>query len=241
MVTRITPFEAFFGAQPDLSCLKLFGSRVCVKRTGSRRSKLDRHDFKGIFLGYTATDQNIIYLDLDSGLVTTSHHAQFDEAWYLQSTRPPAAQLLYDLGILPEDDDPSDVKSSSHDAIGMTVTPSGTIAPVTVPWPPLAPPSNFVKKWYAPTSSRHVHLPLRTLSDASPRPTRARAARTKPTTGRNLAAELVEQFHIGVQDMMMIYMSPDAYHDAFEQTVDLRKFDLSKHATGGLTLYDRDG
>ena len=50
-VTRVTPFESFFGAQPDISCRKLFGSQVCVKRTGSRRCKLDRHDFKGIFLG----------------------------------------------------------------------------------------------------------------------------------------------------------------------------------------------
>jgi hypothetical protein len=29
-VTRKTPFETYFGAKPDLSCLKLFGSRVCV-------------------------------------------------------------------------------------------------------------------------------------------------------------------------------------------------------------------
>jgi hypothetical protein len=28
--------------------------------------ELDRHDFKGIFLGYTATDNNIVYLDLNS-------------------------------------------------------------------------------------------------------------------------------------------------------------------------------
>lgn len=98
-VTRTTPFEAYFHVQPDLSCLKLFGSRVCVKRSGTQRSKLDHHDFKGIFLGYTATNHNIIYLDLDSGVVKTSHHAQFDEAWYLQHTRPPAAQLLYDLGV----------------------------------------------------------------------------------------------------------------------------------------------
>ena len=39
----------------------------------------------------------------------------------------------------------------------------------------------------------------------------------------------------------MVYMSPDPYHDAFEQTLDLRKFDLTKHATGGLSLYVRDG
>jgi hypothetical protein len=40
-VTRKIPFEAYFGVKPDLSCLKLFGSRVCVKRSGSRCSKLD--------------------------------------------------------------------------------------------------------------------------------------------------------------------------------------------------------
>ena len=45
-----TPFEAYFGAKPDLLCLKLFGSRVCVKLSGSCHSELDCHDFKGIFL-----------------------------------------------------------------------------------------------------------------------------------------------------------------------------------------------
>ena len=39
----------------------------------------------------------------------------------------------------------------------------------------------------------------------------------------------------------MVYMLPDPFHDAFEQTVDLWKFDLTKHATGGLSLYVRDG
>ncbi len=48
--------------------LKLFGSRVCIKRSGIRCGKLNKHDFKGIFLGFTAMDQNIVYLELDSGL-----------------------------------------------------------------------------------------------------------------------------------------------------------------------------
>ena len=39
----------------------------------------------------------------------------------------------------------------------------------------------------------------------------------------------------------MVYKLPDPNHDAFEQTVDLWKFDLAKHATGGLSLYVRDG
>ncbi len=56
-----------------------------------------------------------------------------------------------------------------------------------------------------------------------------------------MAAKLVEEFKIGVQAMVMVYMSPDPYHESFEQTVILRKFDLSKHPTGGLRLYVRDG
>ena len=36
-------------------------------------------------------------------------------------------------------------------------------------------------------------------------------------------------------------MSPDPFHEAFEQTIDLRKFDLTTHATGGLSLYAKDG
>ena len=46
-----------------------FGSRACVKRSGDWHAKLDRHDFTGIFLGYTATDQNVVYLDLLSKVI----------------------------------------------------------------------------------------------------------------------------------------------------------------------------
>ncbi len=83
---RKTPFEGYFGLKPDLSHLKVFGPRVCVKQAGERSGKLDHNDFMGIFLGYTATDQNVQYINLISGIVNTSHHADFDEAWYLQST-----------------------------------------------------------------------------------------------------------------------------------------------------------
>jgi hypothetical protein len=78
--TRKTPFEGLYGIKLDISHLKQFCSRVCVKQSGKRQSKLDRHNFKGLFLGYTATDQNIVCLDLDTGIVKRSHHAQFDEA-----------------------------------------------------------------------------------------------------------------------------------------------------------------
>ena len=58
----------------------------------------------GILLGYSATDQNVGYIDVNSGIDKTCHHAVFDEAWYLQQSRPPVAQLLYDLGLILEED-----------------------------------------------------------------------------------------------------------------------------------------
>jgi hypothetical protein len=41
--------------------------------------------------------------------------------------------------------------------------------------------------------------------------------------------------------MAMVYMSPDLYHEAFEQTLDLRKFNFYHHPTAGLGLFERDG
>ena len=75
---------------------------MCVKQTGKRRSKLDKHDFTGIFIGYTATDQNIRYVDEKT--VNSCHHAVFDKAWYLHPNRPPTAQLLYNMGLCSESD-----------------------------------------------------------------------------------------------------------------------------------------
>jgi hypothetical protein len=59
--TKITPFEVWFGKCPDLHHLQVFGSRVCDKKSGEHqaKAKLDYHYFGGIFIGYTATDQNI--------------------------------------------------------------------------------------------------------------------------------------------------------------------------------------
>jgi hypothetical protein len=108
-VTKKTPFKGMYTAKPDISQLKIFGSRMCIKISGIRRGKLDKHNFKRIFLGYTATDHNIVYLNLNSGIVKCSHHAQFNKAWYLQESCPPAAQLLYKKGLVPNmptDNDP---------------------------------------------------------------------------------------------------------------------------------------
>jgi hypothetical protein len=135
--TKTTPFEGYYGIKPDLAFLKLFGSRVCIKRTGDWRSKLDRHDFRGIFLAYASTDQNIRYIDIDTGLVKGSHHAKFDEAWYLQPSCPPAAQLMYDLGLEADDDH----QYSDNDTEGNNITL------LSAPRPPLPSPTLKATRW----------------------------------------------------------------------------------------------
>jgi hypothetical protein len=39
--TGITPFKGWYSRKPNVAYLKTFGSRVCVKCTGTRRCKLD--------------------------------------------------------------------------------------------------------------------------------------------------------------------------------------------------------
>jgi len=232
--TRITPLEGYFGVKPDLSHLKVFGSRVCVKRSGDRGGKLDRNDFSGIFLGFTATDHNIRYLDLTTGIVKQSHHAQFDEAWYMQPERPPAAQLLYDLGlevdILEPDSDGPDLPA---------------------PWPPLTLHDKKLNYFVSPLSSLITPLPLRETCAYS-RPFTAAAALTKANDGSDLSpcsvhrvsrsnpSDIVTEFLIGKQDMATVYMSPDPYYEAFEEVLNLRKFDPRQHRAAGLSLISSD-
>ena len=58
--TKTKPYQAWHRKPADLSHLKVFGSRVCVKQPGHHCCKLDRSDYTGIFLGYTTTNKNII-------------------------------------------------------------------------------------------------------------------------------------------------------------------------------------
>ena len=41
-------------------------------------------------------------------------------------------------------------------------------------------------------------------------------------------------------DLTTVYMSPDPYFEAFEEIIDLRKYDLAKHRTAGLCLIHYD-
>jgi hypothetical protein len=214
----MTPYEAWWDEQPDLSLLKVFGSRVCVKVTGQRRAKLDRHDFNGIFIGYTATDDNIKYIDIDTGVTKSSHHAVFDEAWYLQPSRPPMAQLLYDMGM-------------EVDTEEITPATIPIITPVAK-YPPMPTTDSSINRYKKP-----INTPLPICLTEAPTRTEvnARAAKMEcPTKGYGI----IEEMKLDKEEVFaQIYLSPSPYHEAFEEEIDIRKWSSTNdHQTAGFSI-----
>jgi hypothetical protein len=52
-----TPYELWFGSQPDISHLRIFGSLAYAWTPPAMRKKLDNCARKSIFIGYTTISQ----------------------------------------------------------------------------------------------------------------------------------------------------------------------------------------
>ena len=181
---------------------------MCVKRTGHHRAKLDRHDFRGIFLGYSATDHNICNIDLDSAIVKLSHHVVFDEAWYTcVSNQPPAAQFLYELGLVNDTDSVSTLLH--HDS-----ALKDPFDKFTIPIP--------------------ATLPLRRLS------TRHSVGATAAKLATPTPHSILDEFEIDKDVMANVYLSPDPYNYSFPETLNLRRFDSTKHPTASMNFITTD-
>ena len=101
-----TPYEMLTGSKPDLSQLRIFGTPITTRKPGKRPVKLDPHCYNGIFLRYSKTMKNIIYLDKKTRRIKTSSYAHFDEAQYSQEKRSPGATRLFNIGFGNEDVNP---------------------------------------------------------------------------------------------------------------------------------------
>ena len=102
---RRSPYEAYTGIKPNLSLLRVWGCRVIVKNPQMKKAKLDDNTSKGIFLRYTATDKNIVYLDLKTNQEKIASHVIFDEAHFSTGSKAPGAQALKTSGIDTRDED----------------------------------------------------------------------------------------------------------------------------------------
>jgi len=92
------------------------------------------------------------------------------------------------------------------------------------------------------TTVHHYPLPHRLMT--TPRLVTARAAKlstTDPYKGTvletfNKDGSTVEDYNITIKDVAQIYISPHSLNAAFEDHVDHRRYDDSKHAALGLCL-----
>ena len=96
---KMTPYERLTGTPPDLSKLRIFGSRVVCRKPGKRTPKLTKHSYSGIFLRYAKTLKNIVYLDTNTNQIKTSTFARFDEAHFSYENKPPGAKILIEMGM----------------------------------------------------------------------------------------------------------------------------------------------
>jgi hypothetical protein len=120
-------------------------------------------------------------------------------------------------------------------------TPLVTVTPISVPWPPLHPrPFINANSCKTPPLSLHAPLPLRITDTPHSVGTRAAWVRFPKDhrSKKEIAADVVSQYLIGASDMAMIYVSQDPYGTAFEEELDLRKFDLHRHTTAGLCFFE---
>ena len=165
------------------------------------------------------------------------HHAVFNEAWYLQQSPPPVAQLLYNLGL--------EADTESMTMTGpLHPTPIGTIESVLVKWPPMPPIRADPKPIFPPPISILSPLPLRVTNTPQPHVIATRAARVKSKddnkTKKQIAADVVAEYLIESNNTTMIYVSPDPFGSAFEEDIDLRKFDFITHRTAGLCFLEKN-
>jgi hypothetical protein len=113
------------------------------------------------------------------------------------------------------------------------------MTPISIPWPALI---LNAKPWKPPPLSLYKPLPLQIT--AAPHTGSARAARLRfqedHHSKKAIAADVIADYLIGASNTAMIYVSLDPYGTAFEEELDLRKFDLNQHTTAGLCFYQKN-
>ena len=175
---------------------------------------------------------------MQSGLVKSCHHAVFDECWFHQAWRLPAAQLLYDLGTAVSNAHPdiphptaTSMPSSASDNDGIIVSiPSKTATPTPLNVLPL--PHQIPIDDDSSTSSSTTSL----IADVGP--TRALTVNV-PT--QNTDASVVDHYGITGRDLEQVYFSQHHYGHAFEECFAYSGSPTTIHPTAGMELRELNG
>jgi len=77
--THKTPYELWNGSKPDLSHLRVFGSKAYVHIPKEKRIKWDTHAEEGVLVSYSETSKGYRILQQGTNSVTISRSVVFDE------------------------------------------------------------------------------------------------------------------------------------------------------------------
>ena len=73
-----TPYELWYGYKPNVSYLKVFGSKCYILKE-SRKGKFDVKGDEGIFLGYSCKSKAYRCLNLSTHKIIERAHVKVDE------------------------------------------------------------------------------------------------------------------------------------------------------------------
>jgi hypothetical protein len=75
-----TPYEVFLGERPDVSNLRIFGSKVITLNDDPSKGKLDNRGIEGIFVGYRDQKSYLIYLPFKKRVIASKNVKFFEKA-----------------------------------------------------------------------------------------------------------------------------------------------------------------
>ena len=108
----MTPYQRWTGRIPNLDNLITFGTKIISKKAKPRTTALDPNVFEGIFLGYRATMENLIYWGTRAQQKRTAKHHTADEVQYSDppNQRSPASKFLIEITTgAPHDNNRTDI------------------------------------------------------------------------------------------------------------------------------------
>ena len=85
--THSTPFELWYGYQPNVKYFKVFGKK-CYILKDFRNGKLDAKSEEGIFLGYSTRSKAYKCLNTNTNKVVESANLKFDEYTEVHKAEP---------------------------------------------------------------------------------------------------------------------------------------------------------
>lgn len=145
--TNQTPFEIWFKRQPNLSYLRIFGSKAYVFVPKDNRQKLDSHSTEAIFLGYDEQSKAYRLMDIKTRNIIISRDVIFDEKVYM----PEFPNDLFEENLI----DPHLLQSLPTNPVAppLQLPPPPPILP---PPPPIV-PQPTIQQFHPETPQSHSH------------------------------------------------------------------------------------